>query len=95
MCVFVSAYRDITSSQSEKGQRGAAGHLDGDREREVADEREEEERRPCLKRAVEINQYVYILEEQSVPLAEEHSTVRFPPDCFLLDPFVSVSFFFC
>lgn len=42
----------------------------------------EEERRLCLKRAVEINQYVYVLEEQSVPLAEEHSTVCFPLDCF-------------
>lgn len=56
--------------------------------------RREEERRLCLKRAVEINQRVYILEEQSVPLAEEHSTVRFPLDRFLLDPFVSV-FVFC
>lgn len=35
-----------------------------------------------MKRAVEINQYVYVLEEQSVPLAEEHLAVRFPSDCF-------------
>lgn len=55
------------------------------RKREVAEERwrgGDEERRLCLKRAVEINQYVYVLEEQSVPLAEEHSTVRFLLDCF-------------
>ena len=52
----------------------------------------EEERRPCLKRAVEINQYVYVLEEQSVPLAEEHSIVRFPLDCFYRTLFVYVCF---
>lgn len=67
------------------------------REREVAGEKrgaEEEESRPCLKRAVEINQCVYVLEEQSVPLAEELSTVRFPLDCFYRTPLcacVSVS----
>ena len=57
--------------------------------------RGEEERRPCLKRAVEINQYVYVLEEQSVPLAEHHSTVRFPSDCFLPVPFVCVCVCVC
>ena len=43
-----------------------------------------------MRRAVEINQYVYVPEEQSVLLAEEHLTVRFPLDCFLLDPYVSL-----
>lgn len=84
--MFASVNTDITSSQSERGQRGAAGHLDGEKER-LQKRGGEEERRPCLKRAVEINQYVYVLEEQSVPLAEEHSTVRFPLDCFFTGPF--------
>lgn len=46
------------------------------------EQRRRDRRLLCLKRAVEINQYVYVPEEQSVPLAEEHSTVRFPSDCF-------------
>lgn len=76
-----------------EGSVGRSGALSW-REREVAGERSgagEEERRPCFKRAVEINQCVYVLEEQSVPLAQEHSTVRFPLDWILLDPIVCVS----
>lgn len=83
-CWCLRALTQTSQVPSGRGQRGAAGALSC-REREVEEESRrdgEEERRQCLKRAVEINQYVYVLEEQSVPLAEEHSTVRFPSDCF-------------
>lgn len=82
--MFVSFNTDITSSQRGHGvQQGIELERTRGYRRE---QRREEERRPCLKRAVEINQYVYVPEEQSVPLAEEHSTVRFPSDCFYRTP---------
>lgn len=52
----------------------------------------EEERRPCLKRAVEINHYVYVLEEQSVLLEQKSTPLSISPWTVFTGVFF---FFFC
>lgn len=91
--LFVSFNTDITGFQNVRGQQRAAGHRAAEKarlRRRGGGGGGEEERQPRLKGAVELNHRVYVLKEQSVPLAEEHSSVRFPLLCFLPESFVFV-----